>query len=137
MAWLSNRVSHLSDGVLLVIQAGNTAAMMDYQKNLSDLWAKHDIHPLKSMRSIVFQAPLFLCMFAGLRHMAFAKVGDPLVLLSPICSTPGATCRLLPYNLRISGRMVTLLQLVCIVTCAIADLPRSSFHALHSSVMPC
>jgi len=54
--------------------AGNTAAMMDYQKNLSDLWAKHDIHPLKSMRSIVFQAPLFLCMFAGLRHMAFAKI---------------------------------------------------------------
>ena len=53
---------------------GNEAAALEYRTRMALIWKKHDVNPLKSVGGLVVQAPLFLCMFAGLRHMAAAKV---------------------------------------------------------------
>lgn len=53
---------------------GNENATKEYQQRLALVWSKHGVNPLKSMAGIAFQAPLFICFFSGLRHMATAKV---------------------------------------------------------------
>ena len=49
--------------------------MAEYQTRIAQIWQKYDCNPMKSMATIAVQAPAFLCFFAGLRHMAAAKVG--------------------------------------------------------------
>lgn len=58
----------------MIAQRGNENASKEYQERLAGVWSKHGVNPLKSMGGILVQAPLFICFFSGLRHMAAAKV---------------------------------------------------------------
>ena len=55
-------------------QRGNAeVAQKEYMERLSQVWAKHNSHPLKSLASLMVQAPVFICFFSALRHMAAAQ----------------------------------------------------------------
>ena len=57
-----------------VVQRGNgEAAQKEYMERLAQVWTKHNSHPLKSLASLVIQAPVFICFFSALRHMAAAQ----------------------------------------------------------------
>ena len=42
-------------------------------ERLAQVWARHNSHPLKSLASLMIQAPVFICFFSALRHMAAAQ----------------------------------------------------------------
>ena len=50
------------------------AIQAEYWQRINEIWKKHDCNPAKSLVSLGLQAPTFLCFFAGLRHLAAAKV---------------------------------------------------------------
>jgi membrane protein insertase Oxa1/YidC/SpoIIIJ len=50
------------------------AVQAEYWQRINEIWKKHDCNPAKSLISVALQAPTFLCFFAGLRHLAAAKV---------------------------------------------------------------
>ena len=57
-----------------LLQRGNAeVAQKEYMERLSQVWAKHNSHPLKSLASLMVQAPVFICFFSALRHMAAAQ----------------------------------------------------------------
>ena len=56
------------------LQRGNgEVAQKEYMERLAQVWQKHNSHPLKSLVSIMIQAPVFICFFSALRHMAAAQ----------------------------------------------------------------
>lgn len=58
-----------------LLQRGNgQAAQKEYQERIHGLWQKHDCNPMKSLVSLLVQAPVFICFFGALRHMAAAHV---------------------------------------------------------------
>ena len=50
------------------------ALAAEYQARLAAVWQKHDCHPMKSIGSLLLQAPLFIGFFSALRSMAAAGV---------------------------------------------------------------
>lgn len=50
------------------------AIQAEYWQRINEIWKKYDCNPAKSLISLGLQAPTFLCFFAGLRHLAAAKV---------------------------------------------------------------
>merc|ERR1711934_93295 len=46
------------------------ALMKSYQDELQQLFKTHDCHPIKSLRGIVFQAPVFMSFFFAIRRIA-------------------------------------------------------------------
>ncbi len=80
LAWPhDNQMMHRSLCKLLnhhsvTVQRGNAeVAQKEYMERLSQVWAKHNSHPLKSLASLMVQAPVFICFFSALRHMAAAQ----------------------------------------------------------------
>ncbi len=72
-------------------QRGNAeVAQKEYMERLSQVWAKHNSHPLKSLASLMVQAPVFICFFSALRHMAAAQA-RPCKLL-PMLQTVRCLC---------------------------------------------
>ena len=50
------------------------AAQKEYQERIAGLWKKYNCNPMKSLVSLGIQAPIFICFFGALRHMAAAQV---------------------------------------------------------------
>jgi hypothetical protein len=50
------------------------AIQAEYWQRINEIWKRYDCNPAKSLISLGLQAPTFLCFFAGLRHLAAAKV---------------------------------------------------------------
>lgn len=53
---------------------GNADAIGDYQRQVAMVWTKHKANPLKSLATLMVQAPLFIGFFSALRGLAAAKV---------------------------------------------------------------
>lgn len=53
---------------------GNADALGDYQRRVAMVWTKHKANPLKSLATLMVQAPLFIGFFSALRGLAAAKV---------------------------------------------------------------
>lgn len=69
MKWLKERQSTAGDR-----PESMQAIQQEYWQRINEIWKKHDCNPAKSLISLGLQAPTFLCFFAGLRHLAAAKV---------------------------------------------------------------
>ena len=53
---------------------GNTNAISEYQTRVAAVWSKYNANPLKSIATLLVQAPMFIGFFSALRGMAAAKV---------------------------------------------------------------
>jgi len=53
---------------------GNANATAEYQQRVMAVWQKYNANPMKSMASLLVQAPLFIGFFSSLRGLAAAKV---------------------------------------------------------------
>lgn len=53
---------------------GNPNATAEYQQRVAAVWARTGANPLKSVATLLVQAPLFVGFFSALRAMAAAKV---------------------------------------------------------------
>ena len=53
---------------------GNPTAVGDYQSQVAAVWSKYNANPLKSVATLIIQAPMFIGFFSALRGMAAAKV---------------------------------------------------------------
>jgi YidC/Oxa1 family membrane protein insertase len=53
---------------------GNANAVSEYQTRVAAVWSKYNANPLKSIATLLVQAPMFIGFFSALRGMAAAKV---------------------------------------------------------------
>jgi YidC/Oxa1 family membrane protein insertase len=53
---------------------GNPNAVSEYQTRVAAVWSKYNANPLKSIATLLVQAPMFIGFFSALRGMAAAKV---------------------------------------------------------------
>lgn len=53
---------------------GNANAVSEYQTRVAAVWSKYNANPLKSIATLLVQAPMFIGFFSALRGMATAKV---------------------------------------------------------------
>lgn len=50
--------------------SADAGAQAEYARQLSEVWAKHGCHPVRSMAPLLAQAPLFVCFFLAVQRMA-------------------------------------------------------------------
>lgn len=67
-------IEHLVEHLKQEQAKGNPNATNEYQQRVMAVWQKYDANPMKSMATLLVQAPLFIGFFSALRGLAAAKV---------------------------------------------------------------
>lgn len=83
------------------------ALAAEYQQRLAAVWQKYDCHPMKSIGSLLLQAPLFIGFFSALRSMAAA--GVPSLAVGGAFWFPDLTAADATYGLPILSSAIFLL----------------------------
>lgn len=71
MQRIQSQVKNLSDKMYATAQTDPQLAQR-YQRDMQELFKAHDCHPMKSVRGILFQAPIFMSFFFAIRRIAEA-----------------------------------------------------------------
>lgn len=74
LAYASPEIQPLTDALKEAGSSRNQLAMAKVQKQMMDVYAKHDCHPLKSLLSPVVQLPIGISMFIAIRKMCVVPV---------------------------------------------------------------